>query len=125
VGGEIAGAIAFVTIHRHVSWSEELVNELRAVGDILWNALKRRRTMQALLEARKDAERALRESEALRASEERYRGLAEQVVDAVFLADATGRPLDTNAAGRELMGYTSEELRTLSPEDVLGPEELR
>src|SRR6478672_12318180 len=72
VSGEIAGAISFVTLHRHVRWTDELVNELRAVGDVLWNALKRRRSMQALHAAREAAERALRESEVLRASEERY-----------------------------------------------------
>ena len=41
VGGEIAGAISFVTVRRHVSWTQELVNQLRAICDILWNALKR------------------------------------------------------------------------------------
>src|SRR5262245_33093564 len=46
VSGEIAGAISFVTLHRHVVWTKPLVNELRAIGDILWNALKRRRSMQ-------------------------------------------------------------------------------
>src|SRR5262249_45338897 len=31
VGGEIAGAISFITVHRQVSWTDELVSELRAV----------------------------------------------------------------------------------------------
>ena len=123
VAGEIAGAISFVTVHRRVLWNEDLVNELRAVGDILWNALKRRQTMQALRAARETAEHAQRESEALRASEDRYRGLAEQVVDAVFITDATGRPTDANRAGCELLGYTLEELKTLGPEDVLVAED--
>ena len=52
VSGEIAGAISFVTTRRHVSWTPELVNQLRAIGDILWNALKRRQAMQALVAAR-------------------------------------------------------------------------
>ena len=59
VSGEIAGAISFVTVHRHVTWTEELVNELRAIGDILWNALKRRQAMQAL----RAAQGVVRESE--------------------------------------------------------------
>ena len=123
VAGEIAGAISFVTVHRRVLWTEDLVNELRAVGDILWNALRRRQTMQALRAARETAERALRESQALRASEDRYRGLAEQVVDAVFITDASGRPTDANMAGCKLLGYTLEELKTLGPEDVLAAED--
>ncbi|HEX7798624.1 MAG TPA: PAS domain S-box protein, partial [Vicinamibacterales bacterium] len=63
VGGEIAGAMSFVTTRRHVSWTPELVNQLRAIGDILWNALKRRQAMDALIAARQSA----------RESEERFR----------------------------------------------------
>src|SRR4030095_10325306 len=59
VSGEIAGVISFVTLHRHVAWTDELVNELRAIGDILWNALKRCQAMQAL----RAAQGFLRESE--------------------------------------------------------------
>jgi len=51
VNGDIAGAISFITIHRHVSWTVELVNQLKAIGNILWNALKRHQAMQALLTA--------------------------------------------------------------------------
>jgi PAS domain S-box-containing protein len=252
VGGEIAGAIGFVTLHRSVTWTEELVNQLRAIGDILWNALKRRQAMQALLDAqafirdseerfrlamsnvaagvytldldglvtyvnpaaeamfgwtnvellgkkmhdvthykhpdgtpfpasecpgqqalqqgvelrehedmfiRKDgrffpvvysasplkkngttvgivvgvrdeterleSERALREREALRASEDRYRGLAEQVVDSIFVTDAAGRYVDANRSACELLGYTLNELKTLGVEDVLDADEHR
>jgi PAS domain S-box-containing protein len=251
VGGEIAGAIAFVTVRRQVSWTEELVNQLRAVGDILWNALKRRQAMQAVLAAqgvaregeerfrlamisvasgvytldlngmvtyvnpaaeamfgwtsaellgkqmhdvthykhpdgtpfpasdcpvirvlqsgielseyadtfirkdgtlfpvvlsssplkkdgaivgivvgfrddtlRREAERALRETEALRASEDRYRGLAEQVVDGIFITDPSGRPVDANKAGCDLFGYTLDELKTLRSENALAVEEF-
>jgi PAS domain S-box-containing protein len=250
VGGEIAGAIGFVTTHRHVTWTDELVDQLRAIGDILWNALNRRRAMEAVTAAevvaregeerfqlamsnvaagvytvdldgfvtyinpaaeamfgwtnaelrgknmhnvvhyerpdgtpypasdcpalhvlqtgielrehedmfirrdgsffpvvfsasplkkdgttvglvvgirddtlRRDAERAVRESEALRASEDRYRGLAEQVVDSIFVADAAGRYVDANSAACELLGYTLEELKTLRIEDVLAADE--
>jgi PAS domain S-box-containing protein len=56
VGGEIAGAIAFATTQRHVTWTEALVSQLRAIGDILWNALKRREAMQALLAAQREGE---------------------------------------------------------------------
>ncbi|HET9831110.1 MAG TPA: PAS domain S-box protein [Vicinamibacterales bacterium] len=251
VGGEIAGAIAFVSMHRHVTWTDELVKQLRFIGDVLWNALKRREAMQALLAAqlvvreseerfrlamsnvaagvytldlnglvtyvnpaaeamfgwtnaellgkkmhdvvhykhpdgtpypveecvglhilqtgielrehedtfirkdgrffpvvfsasplkkdgttvgivvgfrddtlRQDAERALRESEALRASEDRYRGLAEQVVDGIIITDPQGRPLDANRAACDMLGYTLDELTTRGPEDLLATEEI-
>jgi PAS domain S-box-containing protein len=251
VGGEIAGAISFITIRRHVSWTPELVNQLRAIGHILWNALRRRQAMQSLLAAqgsvrdsderfrlamnnvaagvytldlsgrvtyvnpaaeamfgwtnaelvgkqmhdvthgrhpdgtpypaaecpalqvlqngiehrehedtfirkdgrffpvvlsasplqsdgttvgvvvgfrddtlRREAEHAIGEREALRASEERYRGLAEQSVDGIVITDARVHALDGNQAACDLFGCTLEELKTLAADDVLTAEEL-
>jgi PAS domain S-box-containing protein len=60
----------------------------------------------------------------LRASEERYRGLAEQVSDGIFVADSQGRYLDANRAGCEMLGYTLDELKTLTIPEVLAPDEL-
>jgi PAS domain S-box-containing protein len=62
---------------------------------------------------------------ALRQSEERYRLLAEQVTDGIFVADRHGRYLDANRAGCEMLGYKLEELLALSIPDVLAPDELQ
>jgi len=49
--------------------------------------------------------------EALKESEERYRAVMEQSVEAIYLFDAeTKRVLESNAAFRRLMGYAEEEL---------------
>src|SRR5215472_9014453 len=69
--------------------------------------------------ARKQAEAKLRESEEL------YRQLAEEVTDGIFVADFEGCYLDANRAGCEMLGYTLEELKTLTFADVLAPDELR
>jgi PAS domain S-box-containing protein len=61
---------------------------------------------------------------ALGESEQRYRWLAEQVVDGIFVADSQGRYVDANRAGCEMLGYTREELLTLSIPDLLAPDEL-
>jgi PAS domain S-box-containing protein len=61
---------------------------------------------------------------ALRASEERYRGLAEQVSDGIFVTDSQGRYLDSNRTGCEMLGYTLEELKSLALADVVAPEDL-
>lgn len=54
---------------------------------------------------RKEAERALRESE------ERYRALVERSVEAIYLFDpATKQVLETNAAFEDLVGHTADEL---------------
>ena len=62
---------------------------------------------------------------ALRQSEERYRLLAEQVTDGIFVADSHGRYVDANRAGCEMLGYKLEELLALSVPDVLAPDELQ
>jgi PAS domain S-box-containing protein len=51
-----------------------------------------------------------RAEEALRQSEARYRAVVEQSVEGIFLFDPdTGRILESNAALREMLGYSSEE----------------
>lgn len=66
VGGEIDGAISFISTKHRVDWTEDLLNRVRVLGDVFWNALQRRRSMQALL-----ASQAV-----LRESEERFRLVA-------------------------------------------------
>jgi PAS domain S-box-containing protein len=59
VGGEIGGVISFITVKRRVLWTDDLVNQLRVIADILWNALERKHAMEALL----TAQAVVRESE--------------------------------------------------------------
>jgi len=51
-----------------------------------------------------------REEEALRRSENRYRTLAEQAADALFLHDESGAILEVNRRACESLGYSREEL---------------
>ncbi len=69
---------------------------------------------------RKRAEAACRESE------EKFRSLVNQAADAIFVADQTGRFIDVNQSVCESLGYTREELLTLSVADVaeMPPEKL-
>jgi PAS domain S-box-containing protein len=62
--------------------------------------------------------------EALRRSEERYRGLVEQAVDGIFVSDAQGRYLDVNSTGAAMLGYTREEILRLGIPDVIAPDEI-
>ena len=95
VNGEIAGAISFVTTHRHVSWTPELVNQLRAIGDILWNALKRRQAMQALLAARETA----------RESEERFRLIANTAPVMIWMSDVDKQVTYVNQRWLDFTGW--------------------
>jgi PAS domain S-box-containing protein len=58
-----------------------------------------------------DDEHSLLKREALQESEERYRTLFEEAMDAIFVADAeTGILIDCNRAATELVGRTKKEL---------------
>lgn len=59
-----------------------------------------------------------RTEEALRKSEERFRGLVNQAADPFFLHDLAGRLLDVNELACKSLGYTREELLALCVEDI-------
>lgn len=59
---------------------------------------------------------------ALKASEEKYRNLFNQIVDPVFIIDkATWRFLDCNASAVQVYGYTPEELHNMTVFDFRPP----
>ncbi len=62
---------------------------------------------------KKKAEIAFKESEL------KYRTLIEQASDAIFITDEKGSYIDVNTSGCELVGYTREELSSLSIEDLV------
>lgn len=62
--------------------------------------------------------------EALKNSEEKYRTLVEQAVDAIGLYDASGIIMDVNTGSANLLGYTKEELIGMSLAQILTVEEL-
>jgi diguanylate cyclase (GGDEF)-like protein/PAS domain S-box-containing protein len=59
-----------------------------------------------------------RTEEALKKSEERLHSLVKQAADAIFVHDLEGRIVDVNQRACENLGYTKEELLTLSVSDV-------
>jgi PAS domain S-box-containing protein len=98
VGGGIVGAMSFVTVRRRESWSPQTVNRLRAIGDIVWNALKRRQAM----EARVAAEALVRESE------ERFRLIASTAPVIIWMSDPDKRGTYVNESWTRLTGHSQE-----------------
>ncbi len=70
-----------------------------------------------LLETRKLAEDALRESE------EKYRSLVEEANDGIFVADPQGNYVDVNRSGYSMLGYTREEILKLNMRDLVSTED--
>jgi PAS domain S-box-containing protein len=57
-------------------------------------------------------------AKALRDSEAKYRRLYECITDAVVAVDTTGRIIETNPAYESMLGYSAEELRRTSYQDL-------
>ena len=62
--------------------------------------------------------------EALKESEEKYRAYIENAVESIFIADKSGRYLDVNPSACQLVGYTRDELLSLSIPDLSDPDNL-
>ncbi|MEO7983921.1 MAG: PAS domain S-box protein, partial [Bacteroidota bacterium] len=78
----------------------------------------------ALLGVTMDITDKRKAEEELRKSEEKYRTLVEQAIDAIALYDAKGKILDVNTGSVNLLGYTKEELLEMSLADILTEEEI-
>lgn len=72
----------------------------------------------------RDISERLKSEAELRKSEEHFRILVEQASDGIFVADAEGRYIDANSAGLQMLGYSREELVTLSVSDVVAESEI-
>ncbi len=91
-GGKLIGAIAINCLRDERTWPLDIAERLRFVGDIFANALERKRVDDALKE-----------------SEAKFKSLAEQSPNMIFINKA-GRIVYANEKCEEVMGYTREEL---------------
>jgi PAS domain S-box-containing protein len=80
--------------------------------------------LQSIVTVCIDINKRKRDEMALRESEERYRALAEQISDGIFIADGKGRYVNANSTAATMLGYSREELLSLTIPDVLHPDEL-
>jgi PAS domain S-box-containing protein len=93
VGGSVLGAVGFGSFRAYRPWPDELVQRLRLVGEVLANALARKRSEQAL-----------------RASERRYREMVETTQAVPWEADAeTFRVRYIGPQAVRLLGYPAED----------------
>jgi PAS domain S-box-containing protein len=74
---------------------------------------------------REEIEHTLRrQRNELQSSEERWRSVFENSAIGIVLADPSGKFIEANRAFQELVGYTSEELKTLTYVDITHTEDI-
>jgi two-component system sensor kinase FixL len=93
INGKIAGAISFCSAHTQQGWPSDLVHQVKLVGEVLANALTRKRN-----------------EEALRASEKKYRRLYEKTPAMLHSLDPHGKILTVSDHWLESMGYERAEV---------------
>ena len=115
----------------HGAWTIGIVGLLSAamLGTSLLITTGRTRRIESAVRERTAAlraevnERQAAES-ALRASEQRFRNILDNVPIGVVYTDLAGRVIQANPRYCELTGYAEPELRTLSPAALTHPEDL-
>ena len=91
----LTGFVGFDSVRRKKTWPEDIITLLKIVGEIIANAL-----------GRKKAEEILMQSEA------KYRNIFENAVEGIFQSTPDGRYLSVNPAFARMYGYES-------PQEVL------
>lgn len=104
--GEVVGVITF--LNRDICPSDgELLQTMSAIGSQIGQFIKRQRAEAALVE-----------------SEERYRDLFENASDLIQSVAPDGRFLYVNRAWRETLGYSQDDLETMTIFEMINPDHI-
>ncbi len=76
---------------------------------------------QRIIELENEVAKRKQEEEALQEIKDKYRALFDRTIDCVFLNDLEGNFIDANPAALNLLGYTKEEISSLSYASILKP----
>jgi PAS domain S-box-containing protein len=106
VGGHVVALINFSAFRSTREWPDDLIARLKVVGEVMAQALVRKRSEAAL-----------------RASEARWQSIFETSSIGISTFDKDLHYLATNLAFQTMLGYTNEELRQLTPLDITFEEE--
>lgn len=87
-------------------------------GGTLWNKASvlydEQGRIAGAVESIRDITARKRQEKTVRESEEKYRSLFEQAIDAIVITDPRGRIKDANSAALTLFGYSLEEMRSIN-----------
>ena len=107
MGGSILGVVGFCSFRNYRDWPDELVDRLKLIGEILANALARKRSEQELRE-----------------SERRLAATFEQAAVGIAHFEANEQWLRVNQKFCDLIGYRREELAGMTFEEITHPEDI-
>jgi PAS domain S-box-containing protein len=106
VGGRVVGVITFVSFRSTRNWPDDLIARLRLVGEVMAQALMRKRAETAL-----------------QVSEERWRSMFEASNLGIAVLDENLHYVATNPALQSMLGFTEDELQQLTPLEVTAEED--
>jgi diguanylate cyclase (GGDEF)-like protein/PAS domain S-box-containing protein len=104
---------------RHLTKGGDIIHVEIASQDLVIESRPARMVVAYDITERYQAEQRLSESE------DRFRQLIEQAADGIYLSDADGNFILVNTRGRELLGYTQDELIQLNARDTYLEEERK
>ena len=120
-GNEVIGNLTFLNYRNERKWSDELVSRIKLIGEIIANAILRKRSHEVLFA----------EMERRQMLEERYTSVIKNADLGFMVSDMNSIILDVNDAYCEMSGYSRDELigmgvekidESLSAENELTPE---
>jgi PAS domain S-box-containing protein len=121
-GGGILGFMLFASTKLHIAWTEELTKQLKMIGEIFSNSLKRKQSTEALLASNTELKRS---EGVLRESEQRFRLVADTAPVLIWMSGSdkkctffnegwlhfTGRSIASQLGDGWAEGVHAEDLR--------------
>jgi PAS domain S-box-containing protein len=106
IGGQVVSFVNFSAFSHPRLWPDDLIARLKIVGEVMAQALVRKRSEAAL-----------------QASEERWPSMFEASNLGISIIDQDLHYIATNTAFQAMLGYTDKELQQLTPIDVTEEED--
>ncbi len=105
---QIIGNLAFLTYTEEHEWPDELVRRIRLIGEIIANAILRKRSSDALIE----------EIKSRHMLEEKYTSIIKNASVGFTISDYNQNILDVNDEYCRMSGYTRDELLKMKISDI-------
>ncbi len=107
-GNEVIGNLTFLNYRNERKWSDELVSRIKLIGEIIANAILRKRSHEVLFA----------EMERRQVLEERYTSFIKNADLGFMVSDMNSIILDVNDAYCEMSGYSRDELIGMGVEKI-------